>query len=116
MPEINADSPDLRDAERQMLMARPWHAAEENSIWEVTGEYRLDRGRFTACLAMVLPGFATGGHVLFKFIGALTTGDGFDVVGPEQITHAVPLLLMHRDEPGVPYWEDDRVWMTEVAR
>lgn len=39
MPE-----PDLRHAEQQMLMARPWHAAEPESIWEITGEYRLGQG------------------------------------------------------------------------
>jgi hypothetical protein len=105
----------LRHAKQQMLMARPWEAAEENSIWEITGDYPGGRGTFTACLAMVVPHFVTGtDQPLFVMISPALQRD--EPISPAQITHAVPLLLVHRDDPSTPYWAADREWMPQVSR
>lgn len=101
----------LRKAEQQMLAARPWEAAEDGSIWSISGDYPKGRGTFADCLAVVIPRFATGSDKpLFRFICLLD-----EYVDPALITRATPLLLVHRDEPGTPYWEHDREWLREVA-
>lgn len=92
-----------------MTMSRPWESAEPESLWEITGAYPGVRGTFTACLAITLPQHVTGSQrPLFVFIGALAENEP---VIPAWITHARPLLLVHRDKPGEPYWEEDREWM-----
>lgn len=107
---MNADRA-LKNAEQQMLAARPWDAAEEWSIWSISGEYPGGRGAFSECLAVVLPHFTTGSdRPLFRFIGPLD-----ECVEPAWITRATPLLLVHRDDPGVPYWERDSVWVERGA-
>jgi hypothetical protein len=106
-----SDETALRHAEQQMLMARPWHVATEGSIWSITGDYPRGGG-FTECLAQVLPADVPADSdeepVVFVFIGAFMPRT---VVLPAQITSARPLLLVHRDNPSEPYWEDDRVWL-----
>jgi hypothetical protein len=103
-------APDLRHAEAQMLMVRPWEAAEENSIWEITGEYPNGQGTFTECLAATLPQHVTGAdRPVFVFIGALAMVN--EPISPAWITRAVPLLLVQRDEPGTAYWADDQGWL-----
>jgi hypothetical protein len=102
----------LREIEQQMAMARPWDHAEGESVWEITGQYP-DGGSFVKCLAFTLPGYMTGtDEPLFVFIGLLA--DLNRAVPPSWITHAEPLLLVHRDDPTEPYWEQDRVWMREA--
>ncbi|GAA2773566.1 hypothetical protein [Saccharopolyspora taberi] len=102
----------LRHAEQQMLMHRPWDAAEPESLWEITGSYPGGNDTFEQCLAITLPRHITGSdRPLFVFIGALAGTNR--PIDPAWITHAAPLLLVHRDEPTEPYWEDDREWMTQ---
>lgn len=102
-------SDELRHAQQQMLMRRPWDVAEPESLWSITGEYPGKNHRFTDCLAMALPRYATGTErPLFMFVGALAINQP---VNPAWITHAVPLLLVHRDDPSTAYWEQDQVWL-----
>ncbi|GAA0897872.1 hypothetical protein [Pseudonocardia zijingensis] len=105
---------DLKHVEQQMLMARPWEAAEPESLWEITGEYPGGKHSFTECLAITLPEHVTGSErPLFVFVGALATTN--EPVDPAWITHARPLLLVHRDEPSTAYWVDDQHWITGAA-
>lgn len=92
-------SAELRHIEQQMLMARPWDAAVPWSIWEITGYYPTGGG-FDECLAVALPEHVTGSssQPLFKFIGPVP-----EEVDPAWITHARPLMLVHRDDPTVEY-------------
>lgn len=100
----------LQHAENEMVMRRPWEVADPESLWEITGSYPAGEGTFEGCLAITLPEYVTGTErPLFVFVGALA--DLNRPVDPAWITHAVPLLLVHRDEPNTPYWEDDRPWM-----
>lgn len=106
----------LQHAENQMLMRRPWEVADPESLWEITGRYPGGEGSFEDCLAITLPRHVTGQErPLFVFVGALG-GIGAVAalnrpVDPAWVTHAVPLLLVHRDDPNTPYWESDRPWM-----
>ncbi len=91
----------LRAAEQQMLMARPWEAAAEHTIWEITGEYPGGRHTFHDCLAQVLPRYVTGGdRPLFLMLGPLARVN--EPVDPAWISRARPLRLVHRDT-GEPY-------------
>jgi hypothetical protein len=101
----------LKHAEQQMLMARPWHAAEGNSIWEITGAYPGKKHNFTACLAMVAPFHVTGTERPLFFLISPAIGE-VPPIDPDWITHARPLLLVHRDEPGTAYWADEQVWLS----
>jgi len=105
----------MRSVEQQMLMQRPWHAAESDSLWEITGVYPDGQGTFTACLALVLPAYVTDGAVLFQLLGPVSLLSaptfGVHVVRADQITSARPLILVHRDEPGTAYYERDQVWL-----
>jgi hypothetical protein len=101
----------LRHAEQQMLMARPWDAAEPESLWEITGEYPGEKHAFLDCLAYVLPADVTGDDgPVFVFVGALALA-GSKPVFPAWITHARPLLIVHRDEPYVAYYQEDQEWI-----
>lgn len=93
---------ELAQARAQMLMARPWDAAESESIWSISGEYPKGRGSFTDCLAIALPHYATGGEVVFKMIGALD-----DLISPAWITLASLLILVYADDPSSAYYEQD---------
>lgn len=107
-------SDELRHAQQQVLMRRPWDVAEPQSFWSITGGYPGKNHTFTDCLAMALPQNVTGTvRPLFVFVGALATDPPVD---PAWITHATPLLLVHRDDPGTPYWEEDRVWLRRSDR
>lgn len=100
----------LRHAQQQMLMSRPWDTAEPDSIWEITGEYPATKHSFTGCLAVVLPGYVhDSDRPLFEFVGALAAVNR--PVDAAWITHAVPLLLVHRTDPGTTYWQGDAVWL-----
>jgi hypothetical protein len=102
---------ELRELEHRMVMARPWDVAEHDSLWEITGAYPGGKHSFTSCLAITLPSFVTGSdYPTFVFVGILA--DLNRPVDPKWITHAVPLLLVNRDNPTEPYWENDRVWIT----
>ena len=91
-------------------MARPWDAAEPESLWEITGAYPNSEDTFAQCLAITLPQHVTGTEKpLFVFVGALSL-EG-KPVDPSWITYARPLLLVHRDEPAEPYWEQDRIYL-----
>lgn len=91
-------------------MARPWEHAEPESLWEITGTYPKNRGSFTDCLAITLPEYVTGSDKpLFVFIGDLA--DPTSPVDPAWITRAVPLLIVHRDDPDTAYWREDQVWL-----
>jgi hypothetical protein len=97
-------SDDLRHVEQQMLAARPWDAAEPQSLWSISGQYPGGRGTFTDCLAITLPGFVTGSDKpLFAFLPPL---DGH--ADPAWINRALPLLIVHRDDPTTAYWADDQ--------
>lgn len=99
----------IRDVERQMLMARPWDAAEEWSQWEITGTYGSSMGTFTECLAVVLPRHVHGtDRTLFAFVGPMASDPPVDA---SRVTRAVPLLLVLRDRPGTTYWADEQVWL-----
>ncbi len=99
-------APDLRHETAQMLMARPWDAAEPESLWHITGDYPRG-GSFTDCLAITLPRHITGeDKPVFTFVGALGGLD--DLISPAWITRATPLLLVLRDEPHRAYWADDQ--------
>lgn len=112
---MSASNDALRDVQQQMLMSRPWEAAEPESLWEITGEYPGGEGSFTECLAITLPQHVTGSErPLFVFVGALA--EMHKPVDPSWITHARPLLLVHRDDPTTPYWEEDREWFKGVGR
>lgn len=102
----------LRQAEQQMLTARPWDAAEPESLWAITGQ-RPDGSEFIDCLAITLPEYVTGMHrPVFMFCaGGLLVTDR-DPIDPAWITRATPLLIVHRDDPSLPYWEEDRVWIS----
>lgn len=103
----------IRDVERQMLMARPWDAAEEWSQWAITGVYPRGRGTFTDCLAVVLPAHAHGtDRTLFLFVGPMADDGPVDAA---QVTHAVPLLLVLRADPGRAYWSEEQVWLRGSA-
>jgi hypothetical protein len=92
--------------EQQMLMARPWSAAEPGSIWSVSGEYPSQGGTFFNCIAIALPYEATSGNVLFKMVGALD-----DLVSPAWITSATALILVHADDPTAAYYESDQCYL-----
>jgi hypothetical protein len=96
----------LEHAEAQMLMARPWDAAESESIWSIDGLYPKGGGAFTDCLAVALPHYATGGHVLFKMIGALE-----ELISPAWITRAKLLILVNADAPGTAYYQADQDYL-----
>jgi hypothetical protein len=101
-----SDQETLKHAEQQMLMARPWDAAEPQSLWSITGRYPTGGG-FEHCMAMTLPEYVTGSRKpLFVMLPPLS-----EQVDPAWITHATPLLIVHRDDPTTPYWEEDRVWL-----
>ena len=105
-------APELRHAEQQMLAARPWEAAEPESLWSITGHYPGGKGTFTDCLAITLPQYVTGSEKpLFAFLPPL---DGH--ADPAWITRATPLLIVHRDEPLLPYWEQDQPWLDGISR
>lgn len=90
-----------------MAAARPWENAEHESLWSISGQYPGGRGTFTDCLAITLPQYVTGSEKpLFAFLPPL---DG--VADPAWIHRATPLLLVHRDEPGIAYWEQDQEWV-----
>jgi hypothetical protein len=98
---------ELTHARQQMLMARPWHAAKMDEIWELTGEYREGKGRFTRCLAMVVWTGDDHKTPIFRFLGQLSDGP-FSVVGPDQITAARRLLLVLAAEPTTAYYVDEQ--------
>ena len=101
----------LKHAEQQMLMARPWDAAEPQSLWSITGRYPGERGTFTDCLAITLPEFVTGTtKPVFAMLPPLPSEPG-DLIDPAWITRAQPLLIVNRDAPDTPYWEEDGVWL-----
>lgn len=86
---------ELLHAHQQMLMTRPWHAAEQGTFWQATGVYPKGGGTFTRCVIVALPAYVTGTDTpVFAFLPPL---DGFAV--PEQITHAIRLRLVD-DETG----------------
>lgn len=100
----------IKHAEQQMLMHRPWHATADSSIWEITGEYPGKKHSFTECLAMVAPFHVTGtDRPLFVLIGPAIGNP--PPIDPDWISHATPLLLVHRDEPGTAYYADEQSWI-----
>lgn len=108
----------IRHAEQQMLMSRPWDAAEPESLWEITGEYPGEKHTFIDCLAYVLPANVSGDDgPVFVFVGALALTGSKPVI-PAWITHARPLLIVHRDEPTTAYYQEDQEWikMAEARR
>jgi hypothetical protein len=96
----------LQHVEAQMIMARPWDAAEEESIWDISGSYPNGKGVFTNCLAVALPHYATDGHIVFKMIGALD-----DLISPAWITRATLLILVRADSPRHAYYEADQDYL-----
>ncbi|GAA1983394.1 hypothetical protein [Amycolatopsis minnesotensis] len=109
----------LKHERNQMLMVRPWEAAECETYWSITGAYPGGEGKpkhtFTDCVAMTLPCEATGSdRPVFVFVGALALIN--EPIDPAWITHAIPLLLVHRDEPDQAYYQDDQVWIDDHAR
>lgn len=100
---------DLAHAEAQMLMARPWDAAESESIWVISGLYPR-AGAFENCVAIALPHYATGGEVLFKMIGALD-----DLISPAWITSAKLLVLVHADDPRTAFYSADQEYIDKAA-
>jgi hypothetical protein len=99
--------------------ARPWDTATDWSMWEITGKYPTKPGHgqhsFTACLAVVLPGFTHGGDTpLFSFVGPLAHIN--DVIDPAWITDARPLLLVDRDDPTQAYWEHDQAPLSAALK
>lgn len=95
-------TPDATDPSIELNMRMPWLTAESESIWEITGTYP-DGGTFIECLAQVVPGYVTGGPVLFKMLCALD-----DLVAPDRITRAQELVLVYAGEPSTAYWERDQ--------
>lgn len=90
------------------MSTRPWDEAKPGSLWEITGSYPSGYA-FTAQLAVTLPSYVTPSDgPLFMFVGILAENSA---VTPDWITAARPLLLVHRDNPTMPYREDDHVWM-----
>jgi hypothetical protein len=105
---------ELLHVSQQMLMKRPWDAAEPESVWSITGIYPKGGGTFTDCIAFVLSPNVTGvDERLFAFVGELGLVD--KPVLSSWITHARPLLLVHRDEPTEPHYEHDRAWMRSAS-
>lgn len=93
----------LVHARQQMLMARPWHAAAPGSLWDITGAYPAGTGEFRRCLAVAVeaPVDESGASpLLFLLVPDVT---GRNAVAPEWITSAVPLLLVHAEDPARPY-------------
>ena len=97
---------DMTHLENEMIMRRPWTVAEGESVWSISGLYPKAAGAFEDCLAVALPGSMTDGHVLFKMIGGLD-----DIVSPDWITSAQPLLLVHRDDPATAYFPEDQEYL-----
>lgn len=97
---------ELLHAEAQMLMSRPWDAAESESIWEISGLYPKKGGSFKTCLAIAMPHYATGGEVLFKMIGAMD-----DLISPAWITRARLLILVHANAPETAYYTADQEYL-----
>jgi hypothetical protein len=94
---------------------KPWYTARDWSMWEITGQYPTGNHSFTACLAVVLPGYTHGTErPLFAFVGPLAHLN--DVVDPAWITAARPLLLVDRDEPTQAYWEHDQAQLDAGLR
>lgn len=99
----------MPDAINLEIAARmPWLTAEPGSIWEITGTYLGGVGTFTDCLAMVWPYDITDGHVLFSFISPALSSVSKDVIGPDQISRARRLVLVHADDPRTAYYVDDQ--------
>ena len=102
-------------ARQQMAMARPWDHAEPDSLWEITGR-KANGTEFIRCLAMVVPPVITGSDdVVFVYIHpglTLATSDlPGQLIPAANVTHARPLLLVHRGEPGTAYYEHDQDWL-----
>lgn len=92
-------------------MARPWDTAEDDSLWSITGAYPGGKHTFTSCVATVISSYIHGSdEPLFVFVGALAQIN--EPIAPAWITRAEPLLLVHRDEPGTAYWQEDQVWLS----
>lgn len=89
----------------QILMRKPWLAAEPQSIWDITGEYPYG-GTFTNCLAVVLPLHVTDGHLLFEFLPP-AAGLGSHIAA-EWITHARRLILVDALDSAEAYYEDEQ--------
>jgi hypothetical protein len=90
---------------------KPWHFAEPDSIWEITGTYPNGRDTFTSCLARVLPSTVTGTDApLFEL---LVYGERSTVCASD-ITAARELLLVHASEPLTTYYVRDQPILDEA--
>lgn len=92
---------------------KPWHFAEQESIWEVSGTYPGGNGldSFTQCIARVLPMGVSGTSTpLFE---VLVYGDP-KVVAPTDITFGQELLLVKCSDPLTAYYAVDQIYIDEA--
>lgn len=90
-------------------VTKPWLEADQQSFWVISGQVR-DNHTFTHCLAVALPHAVTGGHVLFKMLPPLE-----DLVAPDMISAGRELFMVYADDPGRPYFEEDRRFLAAAA-
>lgn len=83
-------------APREMALARPWDTADDHSLWEVTGRSPDGQFFFARCLAMaVVDPVRVDGEPAARAFLLVPEGD---LIPPEFITSARPLLLVYRDD------------------
>lgn len=101
-------SPELLEIQLELRHKKPWHFAEGDSIWVVTGIYPGGNGldSFTDCIARVVPGFVTGTDApLFE---VMVYGDEKRYVTAVDISAAFELLLVKASDPLAAYYECDQ--------
>jgi len=92
---------------------KPWHFAEADSMWEITGSYPTGSKftSFTNCLARVLPGGVTGTSTpIFELLVYAERS----FVDPGDITSGRELLLVECSDPLTAYYTGDQVYIDEA--
>ncbi len=106
----------VREINHRMAMARPWDAAENGSIWGITGatpDGHLFAHAPAVCLVEPTDHEGDPGPRAFCLIPGFSERA---CIHPSSISSARPLLLVHRDDPTTAYEETDQAWITEANR
>jgi hypothetical protein len=104
---------ELLEMTLDLRRTKPWHFAEADSMWEITGSYPTGSKftSFTSCLARVLPGGVTGTSTpIFEL---LIYGER-PCVDPVHITFGQELLLVKCSDPLTAYYAVDQVYIDEA--
>lgn len=77
-----------------LAVQQPWRVAANGTYWEITGNDVVRNAPFHRCIAYVLPRYATGGALVFRFVGPHDR-----VVTPDMITYGRELFLVDANNP-----------------